>query len=884
MANLTPLAHLSDGKAARIVELPRPPVHAQENGQANDPFTHLRQAAISAAYHDGTPTTWLWHRPTKNAPARLITAGASTAPPGSRTTPDTAIHLELSSIKAWIELAITHDALGTKQNKSAQEGPTVETTILPLWEDAFTILITAEPATDKARHEEQQRLADQLRQTQDRAKTSPHHKVQAERLKAHYRELKQAESTGLWHLTIRIGADTNAAARTVAALAVAAFDLEALPYALAPSQASNQNALATTKLLTAITKPPTKEVQGIRLTQPPDFDIAPEQRAGNKKLTIGTVLDHQRRPTERLALSRDSLNRHTFVCGATGAGKSQTVRAMLESATSQGIPWLVVEPAKAEYRLMSARLQQDVVVIRPGDLDQVPAGIDPLRPAEGFPLQTHLDLVRALFLAAFEAEEPFPQVLAKALERAYKDQGWDITLSAPIHTKHRPRYPTLKDLQKAAETVVDEIGYGREIADNVRGFIRVRLASLRLGTTGRFLESGHPIDVGKLLQTNTVLEIEDVADDRDKAFLMGAVLIALTEHLRVQERKGELTPGNLRHLTVFEEAHRLLRNTQHTHGPAAHAVEMFAAMLAEIRAYGEGLIVAEQIPAKLIPDVIKNTAVKIVHRLPAQDDRDAVGATMNLSPSQSKHLVTLEPGTAAVFTDGMDHPILATMPDGTHRELTSELHTKGPERVIDPISGRCASPYALDICTLSEFLRGRRLADANAPMRLYTELTVVGYLTGMDLPLIPPVLADSLQGQEDLVIACALAACIDDSVATRSGAICDKLSPDEFAAYIAESLYSTVCGHRPVEVRRDRWLAAPFRKTSRRKQDELLRGRAMIHALFGNESPSQLEDLIGLNRYHDDWDEAVRHQTAPYEVDWAVPFFATPRRRLDGEA
>jgi hypothetical protein len=190
----------------------------------------------------------------------------------------------------------------------------------------------------------------------------------------------------------------------------------------------------------------------------------------------------------------------------------------------------------------------------------------------------------------------------------------------------------------------------------------------------------------------------------------------------------------------------------------------------------------------------------------------------------------------------------------------------------------------LDICTLSEFLRGRRLADDNAAMRLYTELTVVAYLTGMDLPIIPPFLADSLEGQEDLVIACALAACIDDSVATRSGAICDKMRPDEFAAYVAESLYSTVCGHRPVEVRRDRWLAAPFRKTSRRRQEQLLRGPGIITALFGAELPSQLEDLIGSDRYADDWDQAVRQRTAPFGVDWPVPFFATPRRRMDGGA
>ena len=146
-----------------------------------------------------------------------------------------------------------------------------------------------------------------------------------------------------------------------------------------------------------------------------------------------------------------------------------------------------------------------------------------------------------------------------------------------------------------------------------------------------------------------VLEIEDIGDDQDKAFLIGAVLIRLTEHLRLRQRHEDGGPPGLRHLTVLEEAHRLLRDPgPGQRGPAAKAVELFAALLAEVRAYGEGLIVAEQIPTKLIPDVIKNTAVKIVHRLPAADDRAAVGATMNLTPAQEQYIVTLAPGEAAV--------------------------------------------------------------------------------------------------------------------------------------------------------------------------------------------------------------------------------------------
>ena len=217
---------------------------------------------------------------------------------------------------------------------------------------------------------------------------------------------------------------------------------------------------------------------------------------------------------------------------------------------------------------MSVRLTGvEVVRIRPGEADQVAAGINPLEPAAGpdgrrFPLQTHADLVRALFLASFAADEPFPQVLSAAVTRVYEQAGWDLALGEPATPGVQPGYPALGDLQTAAERVVTEVGYGREITDNVRGFIRVRLSSLRLGTTGRFFEGGHPIDFGRLLDRNVVFEIEDVGDDRDKAFLMGTVLIQLTEQLRLRARSdggGTGAAAGLRHLAVFEEAHRLLR-------------------------------------------------------------------------------------------------------------------------------------------------------------------------------------------------------------------------------------------------------------------------------------------------------------------------------------
>jgi hypothetical protein len=584
----------------------------------------------------------------------------------------------------------------------------------------------------------------------------------------------------------------------------------------------------STRLVGALARAPAREVPGLRFTLRPEFDVTPETAlavpgqpaAAGSALRAGVVLDWNRVPAGDLTVPLASLNRHVFVCGATGSGKSQTIRNLLEQATQAGIPWLVVEPAKAEYRLMAARQPAaGVILIRPGDLAQPAAGINPLEPAAGpdgsrFPLQTHADLLRALFLAAFQADEPFPQVLAAALTRCYEQAGWDLVTGQPATPGIRPAYPGLEDLQAAALTVVNQIGYGREVADNVRGFVTVRIGSLRLGTTGRFLDGGHPLDFGKLLDSNVVLEIEDAGDDHDKAFLMGAVLIRLTEHLRLRHRRERPAEPRLRHLTVIEEAHRLLRQPPAgaNAGPAAHATEMFAGLLAEIRAYGEGLIIAEQIPAKLIPDVIKNTAVKITHRLPAADDRAAVGATMNLRDAQSEYLVTLPPGEAAVHADGMDYPLLARMPDGTSRETAAPAKTSSPEPVIARRSLTCGPDCQASPCTLGQMRAAQRAAITDPRITLWAELAVVAHLTGWEIPRPSPAFTAALRAMDDRLRDCAISHAADAAVAARAPAISTRVSPAGLAAHVVTAMRQVISGGTPgCAGEEPQFLAPPYR-------------------------------------------------------------------------
>jgi uncharacterized protein len=849
---------LPEGQAAyRITEIPRgADAIGAEFPQCGDtdPGRAQRAAALMAAYHAGlaaeapgrgTPAVGAtvafgWVKPAAGGPVHIVAVGDALAgspatlrnadgapgqdvllslPGGARGSvlPPGALTALLGELACWQKIAGISDGLlapsqgphGTQERPAAAS---LEECLLASWTLPFGWLVIAQPL----RAAELLSLADEAARRQHLAEGMadrfPERAVEARRMAERHAELRRGLSTGFWRIRLLAGGTDPVSAARVAALFCASAGLGGMPYALSPAAAAQQDALSdepggnavpstpfcgSTDLLAVIARPPRSEVPGMRLALRPEFDVTPEAPATAEGISLGCVLDGNLRPAGVFTLPLESLNRHVFVCGATGAGKSQTVRSILEGAARRGMPWLVIEPAKAEYRLMANRLDNpEVVRIRPGEADAVAAGLNPLEPAADavgnrFPLQTHADLVKALFIASFRSEEPFPQVLSAALTRVYEEAGWDLALGESRYAA--AAYPALTGLQRTAERVVGEIGYSQQVTDDVLGFIRVRMASLRHGTTGRFLDGGHQIDFGKLLRKNVVLELEDVGDDRDKAFLMGTVLIRLAEHLRLTHRTaGPDRAPRLSHLTVVEEAHRLLRRPEPAAaagaGAAAHAVEMFADLLAEIRAYGEGLIIAEQIPGRLVRDVVKNTAVKITHRLPAADDRDAVGATMNVTAGQSRYLVTLPPGQAAAFTDGMDFPVLIAISDGTEREVASVPATLDAAGVVTPRSGTCGAECAARPCTLRGMRAAQRVTETRPWVRLWAELTVLAHLAGWPMPVPKPARLAELMALPARLGECAVSHAVDSAVAARTPVIAAAVSPAMLAAHACDAI------------------------------------------------------------------------------------------------
>jgi uncharacterized protein len=879
-----------------------------------------RIAALAAAYHAGGLVAFGWVRTAVGGPVHVVAAGDALAgsaaggvagggvllalPGGARGTvlcPGELAGL-LRRIGCWREIAGISDALLAPDNAlthgtgaARHAGPSLAEVLLSSWTEPFGWVVTAEPLLAG----ELRSLADEVARRQRLAEAAadrfPERAVDARRLAQRHAEVRRGVSAGFWRVRVLAGGSGETCAAKVAGLICASMGLDGLPYALTPAlrgsdapddpeapdapltcHAGGDSAPAapfygSTELLAALARPPRSEIPGLRLALQSSFDVTPEAPntlgvpgapgaatvPPDGAIHLGDVLDRNRMPAGPFTLPLDSVNRHVFVCGATGAGKSQTVRSLLEAATGQHIPWLVVEPAKAEYRLMANRVPGTAVIrIRPGEADATAAGLNPLEPAGDsgarFPLQTHADLIKALFIASFRSEEPFPQVLSAALTRVYEEAGWDLVLGEPA--KITAAYPTLTDLQRAAEQVVGDIGYSQRVTDDVLGFIRVRLASLRQGTTGRFLEGGHQIDFGALMRNNVVLEIEDVGDDRDKAFLMGTVLIRLAEHLRLTHRTTA-PPGQgrgrrgvrLRHLTVVEEAHRLLRRPEtaagaaEPAGAAGYAVEMFAGLLAEIRAYGEGLVIAEQIPARLLPDVIKNSAVKITHRLPAADDRDAVGATMNATQEQSRYLVTLPTGQAAAFADGMDFPVLVRIKDGTERELATVPRTADARTVVSRRSATCGTECVSRPCTLREIRAAQRALAAPGWIAVWAELTVLAHLSGWPMPVPTPARLAEFRQLPLRLSQCAISLAVDAAVAARAAAI-------DTAAH-AEATPTALAAHACAAIRaraeRDQWLCQadePEWRTARPVTEAMAHGTARPSVI---EAAGSLTALLG---------------------------------------
>jgi hypothetical protein len=374
----------------------------------------------------------------------------------------------------------------------------------------------------------------------------------------------------------------------------------------------------------------------------------------DKAITLGCLLEGGEPTNLTYDISCKNLAKHCLVTGITESGKSTTCKKILNELNQQQIPFLVIEPAREEYVEWAMKRNQSLPSDSPERIAIYIPGIQTWR---GYKLEnqltlnpfsivwlaekttphilSHIDRLKFILSAAFPIHEALPLLLEEALFNVYShSQNWLADQLPPFTTS----YPTLTEFINKIQVIAQEKGYEQPII----AALTTRIQSLRRGWKKQLFDRPQSTPWANIFDRPTVINLSYLSDDTEKAFAMALLLQFLYEYRQVQyELMGEEERQNhhLRHLTVIEEAYRiLLRTTPSQSDPAnsqGKVAEMFANILSQIRTYDQGLLLAEQFPARLVPNAIKNINLKIVHRLVAADDRDAMSACMNLTPDQS---------------------------------------------------------------------------------------------------------------------------------------------------------------------------------------------------------------------------------------------------------
>jgi hypothetical protein len=423
---------------------------------------------------------------------------------------------------------------------------------------------------------------------------------------------------------------------------------------------------------------PFYEVPSLPVEEMPDYGRSQSKTSSkvqSRKVKLGHLVDRSVETSIPVSVTTEQLNRHCFVTGATGSGKSNTMRQLLLQAWKEHqIPFLVIEPVKSEYRQLASQIDE-LKVFTLGHNTGSTLALNPFDFEQDVGLVSHIDHLKAAFNASLGMYSSMPFILEDIIYRVYEGFGWDlgsgtnemleqsaVRLGVPVNGPIRDLFlPRLSDLVPLVQEAIQ--GFFPSMTDyggSLLGALRARLTSLTKGTKGQLLDSRSSVSMDWLLKRPCVLEIWPFADNEEKAFVMALILVKLYEYRERQHLTGK-RPDGLEHLLVIEEAHRLLSkpqgNAEQGSNSRAKGVEVFADILAEIRSYGQGIIIVDQIPSKLIPDVLKNTDVKIAHRLVAKDDRDLVGATMTLEELHVRDLARHEPGLATIYFEGLHAPL-----------------------------------------------------------------------------------------------------------------------------------------------------------------------------------------------------------------------------------
>ena len=357
-----------------------------------------------------------------------------------------------------------------------------------------------------------------------------------------------------------------------------------------------------------------------------------------------------------IKLSLEQFTSHVFISGSTGSGKSNTVYQLLDQLHQNDVNFMVIEPAKGEYKNVFGH-REDVLVLGTNPLQAQMLKINPFKFPEGIHVLEHIDRLVEIFNVCWTMYAAMPAVLKDAMLEAYKTSGWDLDTSCNLFGK--ALFPTFTDLLTQLEKVIQQSAFSEEVKSNYIGSLVTRVKSLTNGLNGQIFASNE-IDNAQLFDSNVIVDLSRIGSQETKSLIMGILVMRLSEH-RMSNADGMNQP--LKHVTVLEEAHNILKRTsteQSSEGSnvAGKSVEMLSNAIAEMRTYGEGFIIADQSPSAVDISAIRNTNTKIIMRLPDETDRRLAGKAAGVTDEQLEEIAKLPKGVAVVYQNDWLEPVL----------------------------------------------------------------------------------------------------------------------------------------------------------------------------------------------------------------------------------
>ena len=436
---------------------------------------------------------------------------------------------------------------------------------------------------------------------------------------------------------------------------------------LSPSNCINGKELA---LLVNL---PRKSVSGIMVTEIAEFGRnvlqsstgSPEKRLAE----MGNIFHMGEKEDAPVSLDIDSLTSHCFITGSTGSGKSNTVYRLLEEISGEPykIPFLVIEPAKGEYRDEFRKLPGINLFSTNPYIDQT-LKLNPFAFCDGIHILEHLDRIVEIFNGCWEMYAAMPAILKESIERAYENKGWDL-LNSVFTGKGTPVFPTFVDVLQELPQIINSSDYSADTKGDYIGALVTRVNSMTNGIYGQIFCDEFEVDNAALFDESTIVDLSRVGSSETKALIMGILVLKLTEY-RMTHSEGQ--NSKLKHITVLEEAHNILKNAKDAPASSgnnsivAKSVEMIVNSIAEMRTYGEGFVIVDQSPTSVDIAAIKNTNTKIIMRLPESEDCQVAGHSVSLSEQQTGELAKLEQGVAVFMQNNWAEPVLAKVHPAKH--------------------------------------------------------------------------------------------------------------------------------------------------------------------------------------------------------------------------